>query len=361
MRQGVGQGATAARGGSDLATMRAAQVSEDLTLHVVDIERPAPGAGEILVRTHAAGVCGTDLHILEGMIKPDEYPMTIGHEAAGIVEEVGAGVGIEPGTRVGIYNKIFCGVCEQCRAGRPNMCDREPGQLGFNLDGGDAEYVVIPERNAVVMPDDVDFATAAVLTCAGMTAVHATRLSRLDLGDTAIVDGIGGVGILVLQAAVAAGANVIAVADSDAKLDLARSHGAVDGVLVASADAYEDLPDQIRDITGGRGADLFFELVGTAPSMVAGIRSLAKRGRFVSTGYTSEELAIHPIEFILSETAFLSTVAASVQDLHDAMAMAANGQLTVPVAERVPLDGLSGALEALQERRVLGRQVLELA
>ena len=344
-----------------MAMMKAAQISEGLTLDVVDVERPEPGFGEVLVRIHAAGVCGTDLHILDGMIKPDEYPMTIGHEAAGVIEAVGPGVGIEPGARVGIYNKIFCGVCEQCRAGRPNMCDREPGQLGFNKDGADAEYVVLPERNAVALPDEVDFATAAVLTCAGMTAVHASRLSRLELGDTAIVDGIGGVGILVLQAAVAAGATVIAVADTEAKIELAKSHGARFGILIPTADDYATLPDKVRDVTGGRGADVFFELVGTSESMLAGIRSLAKRGRFVSTGYTDQELSIHPIEFILSETSFISTVAASVQDLHDSLAMAARGQLRVPIAERFPLDGVNAALDALRNRRVLGRQVLELA
>jgi len=344
-----------------VATMKAAQIMEDLTLDVVEVERPAPGPGEVLIRNQAAGVCGTDVHILDGMIKPDEYPMTIGHEAAGVIEEVGDGVGLRPGDRVGVYNKIFCGLCEQCRAGRPNMCDREPGQLGFNQHGGDAEYVLVPERNAVALPDEVDFATAAVLTCAGMTAVHASRLSNLRVGDTAIVDGIGGVGILVLQAAVAAGASVIAVADSDDKIELAKSHGARHGVLVSSAEEYATLSDRVRDITDGRGADVFFELVGTSESMLAGIRSLAKRGRFISTGYTGDELTIHPIEFILSETSFVSTVAASVQDLHDAVAMASLGQLTVPIAARVPLDGVAGALEALRERRVLGRQVLEFA
>lgn len=344
-----------------MATMRAAQIHEDLTLDVGEVERPVPGTGEVLVRTHASGVCGTDLHILDGMIKPEVYPMTIGHEVAGVVAEVGPGVGLEPGARVGVYNKIYCGFCAQCRAGRPNMCDREPGQIGFNRDGGDAEYVLLPERNAVALPDDVDFATAAVLTCAGMTAVHATRLSRLALGDTAIVDGIGGVGILVVQAAVAAGATVIAIADSEDKLDLARGYGAQFGILVTSADGYAAMPDQVREHTSGRGADVFFELVGTSESMVAGIRSLAKRGRFISTGYTDQELKIHPIEFILSETALISTVAASVQDLHDALAMAARGQLQAPIAERFPLDGVAGALDALRARRVLGRQVLELA
>jgi alcohol dehydrogenase, propanol-preferring len=340
--------------------MRAARIHEDLSLRVDEIDAPTPGPGEVVVRIHAAGVCGTDLHILDGMIKPDPYPMTLGHEAAGVVESVGDGASLTTGSRVAIYNKIFCGRCEQCLKGRTNICDNEPEQLGFNRDGGDAEYVVVPEQNAVPVPDDVDLAAASVLTCAGMTAVHATRLSGLSLGDAAVVNGIGGVGVIVVQAAAHAGARVIAIGDSEEKLDLARSHGASDGVLVDSSESYETVPDRVRALTDGRGTDVFFELVGTTQTMNAGIRSLAKGGRFVSTGYTDQSLEIHPIEFILSETSFVSTVAATRLDLQDALMLAAAGALTVPVARRYPLEGIHDALDALRRRAVLGRQVLEL-
>jgi alcohol dehydrogenase, propanol-preferring len=340
--------------------MRAAQIHEDLTLGVDSVDTPSPGRGEVLVRIHAAGVCGTDLHILDGMIKPDPYPMTVGHEAAGVVEATGDGVRLTVGTRVAVYNKLFCGACAQCLVGRHNLCDREPGQLGFNRDGGDADYVVVPERNLVVVPDGVDLATAAVLTCAGMTAVHATKLSGLRIGDTAVVNGIGGVGILVVQAARRAGARVIAVADTPEKMTLARAHGAADGVVRTGADGYEPLPAQVRELTGGHGADVFFELVGTSASMTAGVRTLAKGGRFVSTGYTDQALTIHPIEFILSETSLVSTVAATLPDLEDALRLAAEGAMIVPIAGRYPLEGISDALTALRQRAVLGRQILEL-
>jgi propanol-preferring alcohol dehydrogenase len=341
--------------------MRAARIFEDLSLRLADVQAPAPGPGEVLVRVHAAGVCGTDLHILDGMIKPDPYPMTIGHEAAGVVAEAGEGAKLRAGDRVAVYNKLFCGWCEQCLAGRPNICDTEPGQLGFNMDGGDAEYVAVPERNLVPGPDSVNFATAAVLTCAGMTAVHATKLSGLRLGQTAVVDGIGGVGILVTQAARQAGARVIAVADSEQKRQFALEYGATDGVVVAAPDDYEKLPSAVRELTGGRGADVFFELVGTTGSMTAGVRCLAKGGRFVSTGYTDQPLNVHPIEFILSETSLVATVAATRQDLADAIGLAATGAMTVPIAGRFPLGGVSDALDALRQRGVLGRQILDLA
>jgi len=341
--------------------MRAARIFEDLTLRLEDVPEPVPGAGQVLVRIHAAGVCGTDLHILDGMIKPDPYPMTLGHEAAGVVESAPDGTGFSAGDRVAVYNKIFCGTCEQCLGGRHNICDIEPGQLGFNMDGGDAEYVAVPARNLVPVPAEVDLATAAVLTCAGMTAVHATRLSGLRLGQTAVVDGIGGVGVLVVQAARQAGAQVIAVADSEEKRQLAVSCGASDAVLAARDEDFAGLPAAVRELTGGRGADVFFELIGTTESMTAGVRCLAKGGRFVSTGYTDQPLSVHPIEFILSETSLVSTVAATRQDLADALRLAASGAMMVPIASRVQLDGLQGALDALRKRTVLGRQVIELS
>ena len=344
-----------------MPTMKAAQVHEDLSLNVNDVERRSPGPGEALVRLHAAGVCATDLHVLEGMIQPDEYPMTVGHEAAGVVVEVGYGSTVSVGDRVAVYNKIFCGACEQCLVGRQNICDNEPGQFGFNLDGGYAEYITAPARNLVALPDNVDFGTASVLACAGMTAVHAAHLSNMSVGETAVVNGIGGVGSMVLQVAVLAGARVLAVADTEDKLEMAKSYGASGGVVVPDAAGYEDLPDRIRELTGGRGTDLFFELVGTTKTMLAGLRSLAKHGRFVSTGYTGESLEVHPIEFILPETVWVSTVAATVRDLADAIRLAAGGHISVPVAATYPLDGAGEALENLRQRRVLGRQILTLA
>ena len=341
--------------------MRAARIFEDLTLRLEDVPEPVPRGGQVLVRIHAAGVCGTDLHILDGMIKPDPYPMTLGHEAAGVVASAPDGTGFSAGDRVAVYNKIFCGTCEQCLGGRHNICDVEPGQLGFNMDGGDAEYVAVPARNLVPVPAEVDLATAAVLTCAGMTAVHATRLSGLRLGQTVVVDGIGGVGVLVVQAARQAGARVIAVADSEEKRQLAVSCGASDAVLAARDEDFAGLPSAVRELTGGHGADVFFELIGTTESMTAGVRCLAKGGRFVSTGYTDQPLSVHPIEFILSETSLVSTVAATRQDLADALRLAASGAMMVPIAGRVQLDGLQGALDALRKRTVLGRQVIELS
>src|SRR5260370_19828515 len=296
--------------------------------------------------------------MVDGMIKPDAYPMTLGHEAAGAVEEAGTGVALAPGTRVAVFNKLSCGEGEQCLLGRQKVCGVEAGQVGFSREGGDAEYVLARERNLAVLPDAADCATAAVLTCAGMTAVHATRMSRLESGQTAVVNGIGGVGILVVQVAARAGASVVAVADSADKADLATKHGAADAIVLGPGDDYATLPDAVRSRTRGRGADVFFELVGTTGTMTAGIRSLSPRGRFVSTGYTDQSLSIHPIEFILSETSPVSTAAAPRTDPNPPIAPPASPALLAPLAGSYPLEGIADALSALRSRSVLGRQVL---
>src|SRR5258708_38653404 len=122
--------------------MRAARIFDDLSLRLDQVAVPVPGPGEVLVQIRAAGVCGTDLHILDGMIKPDPYPMTLGHEAAGVVAAAAPHARYVEGDRVAVDNKLFCGECGQRLGGRYNICRNEPGQLGFNQDGGDQEYVL---------------------------------------------------------------------------------------------------------------------------------------------------------------------------------------------------------------------------
>ena len=197
-----------------------------------------------------------------------------------------------------------------------------------------------------------------------MTAMHATTLSGLRLGDTAVVDGIGGVGILVVQAAAHAGARVIAIARLRGEAGARRRSTARPTACSSTQpDGYDDRRRaRSASSRAAAGTDVFFELVGTTQTMNAGIRSLAKGGRFVSTGYTDQSIEIHPIEFILPETSFVSTVAATRLDLQDALELAAAGAMTVP--DRRPVsDGRDPrrADGAAASAAVLGRQVLELA
>jgi 2-desacetyl-2-hydroxyethyl bacteriochlorophyllide A dehydrogenase len=338
--------------------MKAAVLEQEGQLRVREIETPNR-ADWALVAVRAAGVCGTELHFLDGMLAPPSYPFVLGHEAAGVVVEAPAGAGLSEGDRVAIYNFVGCGNCLWCRTGREELCRSAEGQLGFSLDGGFAELVRAPVRNLIPLPDSVDFETAAILSCSGMSAVHAARLAGVELGKTALVNGVGGVGLMMVQVARAMGASVIAVADSDAKAALAREAGAVEVIVVDGDDGYQHLPERVRQLTGA-GADYYFELVGTTETMLAGIRSLGPAGTLAIIGYTGEDLAVSPVELILSEIRVVTSVAAGRHDLEAALRLAAEGRLRAEIDTRYPLEEIHTALERLRARQVSGRNVLTL-
>jgi len=329
----------------------------DGEVRVEDVPTPIAD-GWALVRAHAAGVCGTELHFLEGMIPPPTTPFQLGHEIAGVVLEAPPGSAVAIGDRVAVYNFVGCGSCPACRRGWDSICTEPVGQLGFSLPGGFADIVRAPASNLVRLPDSVSFETAAVLACSGMSVVHASRLAGIGVGDTVVVDGVGGVGAMAIQIAVAAGARAIAVADSGPRAELALELGAHDAIVLEGGQGYEGLPDQIRELTGGIGVDHYLELVGTSGTMLAGIRSLARRGKLVLIGYTGEHLDVHPIELILSEVQIVSSVAAARRDLETAIQLAADGRLRVPVDTRYPLAEIGTALERLRARQVRGRNVV---
>jgi propanol-preferring alcohol dehydrogenase len=338
--------------------MRAAYLHQDGKITVGPRPDPAPD-GQAIVRVRAAGVCGTELHFQDGLLRPDSYPFILGHEVSGTIEALPAGERrFQAGDRVSIYNLLACGACLQCRLGRDELCENSGGQIGFNLNGGFAEYVRAPVRNLVPLPDSLSFEEGALLACSGMSAVHGVRAAKVRLGTTAVVNGIGGVGLMVIQAARLAGAEVIAVGDSDEKLDLARDMGAAHLIRAAAAADYQTLGDQVRTLTRGRGADHYFELVGTKATMAAGFEALGKAGTFVSIGYTGESLEVNPVMLIINEQRLVACVAAAKRDLETAVDLAAAGKLRSRVQSRLPLERVNDALADLRARRVLGRNVL---
>jgi D-arabinose 1-dehydrogenase-like Zn-dependent alcohol dehydrogenase len=319
-----------------------------------------PGAyrdGWAVVQTRAAGICGTELHILDAMFEPPGYPFVIGHEAAGVVFDAPPGSAVVVGQRVAVYNMVGCGTCKWCGSGDDQVCTNATGQLGFTLNGTFADFIAVPAVNLVPLPDTVSFEEAALLSCGGMTAVHAVRLAGVSIGDTVVVNGIGGVGLMVAQVAKAAGARVIAIADSADKAALAQQVGATSTVVVGEG-GYDVVAEHLLELTGGAGADHFFELVGTGASMIAGIRSLGRRGTFVSIGYTGDEIKIHPVELILSEARIVSSVAASKRDLEAAVQLLTDGRIEVVIDTRYPLDDVSVGLDRLRSRQVKGRNVV---
>ncbi|MFN2629050.1 MAG: alcohol dehydrogenase catalytic domain-containing protein [Gaiellaceae bacterium] len=337
--------------------MKAALLYEGGEVRVEETADPFPD-GWALVESRAAGVCGTELHFVDGMIPPPGYPFQLGHESAGVVLEAPEGSLVGPGDRVAVYNFVGCGRCRPCVTGRESLCTNPVGQLGFSLPGGFADVVRAPAGNLVPLPGSVSFEAAAILSCSGMSVVHACRLAQVGLGDVVVVNGIGGVGLMAVQVAVAAGARVLAVADAQEKGDLARELGAAEAIVLEGGRGYETLPDRVRDLTGGAGATHYVELVGTAETYLAGIRSLGRAGRLVIIGYTDQHLDVHPIELILSELQVVTSVAASRRDLETAIELAADGRLQVTIDTRYRLEELGTAIDRLRARQVRGRNVV---
>lgn len=335
--------------------MKAATLTSDRGLEIVVLDYPTPAAGDqVVAKVEAAGVCGTDLHFAEGLLDPSGTPRVLGHEIA--VSLLSSEGDLEAGDRFAVYNVLYCGDCAYCRSGRERLCTDSRGMLGFNVDGGFAEYVAVPRRNLIPLPDEVSAEMAAVLACSGMSAVHAVRLSAIGLGDVVMVDGIGGVGLMLIQVAAAAGARVIAVGDHPDKLDIALGAGADQVIHIADSDEYGEL----RESLPGNGArpKAFFETVGTKESMTAGYDVLAPGGSFVQIGYTSDRIDIHPSMLIKNELRLITSAAGSLADLETAIQLAASGAIIASITRREGLEELPAALDAIRNRTILGRSVL---
>jgi len=337
-------------------TMRAARYhgpGDSLRLEEVPI--PQPGAGEALVRVTAAGVCHTELHFLSGVLNLGVAPLTLGHEMAGEVAQVGPGVtSVRPADRVIVYYYLGCGACHWCRTGQENLCDALVAEYGFVSDGGLAEYVRVPARNLVKLPANLSFEEAATLGCSATTAIHAAGLARLAPGDVALVYGFGGVGAALVQYCDLAGARVLAVGRSPAKLQLARDLG-----VEAAIDATrEDVPARVRELTEGQGADVVFELVGTAESMPKAVASLRKRGRLVFIGYSQDLLTVSPIQLVVLEAQVLGSVGNTLDELSRAVDLAAAGAIRATIDRVVPLEDVNRVLDDLRQGKVVGRAVV---
>ncbi|SOC52268.1 alcohol dehydrogenase, propanol-preferring [Blastococcus aggregatus] len=323
-------------------------------LAVEEIDEPRPGPGDVLIDVVAAGICGTELHFLDGLLTPATTPLTLGHEVAGVVAEVGAGVdGVAVGDRVAVHYLHACHRCRSCMAGDDHLCDEPLGFLAFVTDGGFADRIVVPASAAVPVPEGLDLSVAATLCCSATTALHAVDVAGVRPGSSAVVYGAGGVGLALVQVLREVGARPIAVARNPERLALARELGAV-----ATVDAtVRDVAAAIREATDGAGADVVFELVGTRETGAAALASLGKRGTLVYVGYSADTVEIAPLSLVVPEQRIVTSVGNRRSELVAALDLAARGRLGATVVE-YPLEQAATALEDLRAGRVMGRAVL---
>jgi len=250
-----------------------------------DVPEPRMGPQDVLVRVKACGICGSDVHGMDGSTGRRIPAVIMGHEAAGVIAAVGSDVSCwQPGERVTFDSTIYCGACYFCRRGLVNLCDNRR-VLGvscdeYRQDGAFAEYVAVPQHILYRLPQGLSFAHAA-MTEALSIAFHAVGRTSITLNDTAVVVGTGMIGLLVVQTLRLGGCGRIIAVDLDpARLELARELGADVGLRSDQADVVAE----VLALTGGRGADVAFEVVGLTPTLELATRCLRKGGALTLVG-----------------------------------------------------------------------------
>jgi 2-desacetyl-2-hydroxyethyl bacteriochlorophyllide A dehydrogenase len=315
-------------------------------LEMQDVPIPAVGPRDVLVRIKAAGICHSDVHYRAG-VSPVNYPLTLGHEVAGVVEQAGPEVSnVHIGDRVCLHYMVTCGDCVYCSIGSEQFCTS--GQmLGYHRDGGYAEYIVLPARSAFPLPDEIPFEQGAIMMCSSATSFHALRKGRVKAGEAVAVFGVGGLGMSALQLARAFGAlDVYAVDISPRKLDMAEELGAIP-INAAETDPVAE----IKRLTGGRGVDVALELIGLPLTMQQAVGSLAKFGRAVMVGVTQKTIEVAPYrDLVLREGEIIGSSDHLAQELPALIELARRGRLNLSgvVTDTLPLD--AGVINAAMDR-----------
>jgi len=326
-----------------------------------DVTVPEPGPGEVLVKVGGAGACHSDLHLMEWPEGTMDFglPFTLGHENAGWVEALGAGVeGLEVGEAVSVYGPWGCGRCRACRLSAENYCERqaEIGAFGggLGLDGGMAEYMLVPRSRLLLSLGELDPRDAAPLSDAALTPYHAIKrsLHLLVPGSTAVVIGVGGLGHMAVQILRAlCPAQVIAVDTSAEKLALAREVGADE-----TLEPGEGAAERIRELTHGRGAELVLDDVGADDTL-----ALAGEITRFEAHLTVVGLAGGKLQFAFGSLPFESQLTipywGTAVELMEVLDLARAGKIQAHV-ERFPLERVADAYASMREGTLSGRAVI---
>ncbi|MBJ7328591.1 MAG: NAD(P)-dependent alcohol dehydrogenase [Solirubrobacteraceae bacterium] len=328
-----------------------------------EVAVPEPGPGEVLLKVGGAGACHSDLHLMEwpeGLL-PFELPFTLGHENAGWVDAVGAGVtGVEIGEPVAVYGPWGCGRCKPCRESKENYCEHqaEIGAFGggLGLNGGMAEYMLVPSPRLLLPLGDLDPREAAPLSDAALTPYHAIKrsLGRLGPGSSAVVVGVGGLGHMAVQILRAmTPARIIAVDTSELHLRVAQDAGADQAVL-----AGPEAADEVRAHTRrGLGAQLVLDVVGSDDTIALAAATVAVEGHLSVIGLAGGTLPWTAMGLLPWEVSVTSTYWGSAAELTEVLELARTGQIRAHV-QRFGLEEAPEAYTAMREGRLDGRAVV---
>ncbi|MCO6004159.1 zinc-dependent alcohol dehydrogenase family protein [Actinoallomurus purpureus] len=330
--------------------MRAAVISTPGSLSVQTVKDPEPGPGQIVVAPRAVGVCGTDLHILDGEFPPTPYPIIPGHEFSGEVVALGPGVtGVAAGDRVAVDPSLFCGHCVYCRRQRGNLC-LNWNAIGDTVNGAFAEYVAVPAANAYPLPGGMSYAAGALvepLAC----VVHGLRRLAIPPGGEVLIIGAGTIGLLLAQAAARSGAARVSMVDTDpARLERAAKLGAD---VVATG---------VEEVLAGRGIGFehVIDATGVPAATQAALPALCRGGTLLVFGVSPAEarLPISPFQVYNDEISVIGSMAV-LHTFEPALRLMASGAITAEdlITHQVPLERATEAFGVVRDRTGLKAQV----
>jgi propanol-preferring alcohol dehydrogenase len=335
-------------------------VLEEFNASLVLRERdiPTSGPGETILRVGAAGACRTDLKIWHGNHPAaGKLPLVPGHEIAGEVVEVGKGVDKNiKGRHAVVFAYLSCGECSFCKTGHEPLCSNLKGQIGFNLDGGFAEYVRVPLSSLFFIRPDIPFEQAAILADAVATPYRAlTSKIKIQPGETLAVIGAGGLGIHAVQIAKAFGARVLAIDINEKALAMARVMGAEKTLRVTQ----EDPTEEMRDLSEGKGVDAVIEFVGKPEMQRAALQMLKVAGRFAVVGYNADSpFQVNSQLLVSKELKIYGSRSCGRKDLQEVIDLVSTSKIKPFVAECHPLLEANLVLSKLERGQMVGRSVL---
>ena len=337
-----------------IAPMKVAQISRPGgDFEIVEREIPNPGAGEVRIKVQACGVCHSDVFVKEGVWPGIQYPRVPGHEVAGVIDEIGAGVtGWKVGQRVGVgWHGGQDNTCLECRRGRFLYC-RNPKVAGITYDGGYQQYMVAPVEALAAIPDTLSDAEAGPLLCAGVTTFNALRHSGASPGDLVAVQGIGGLGHLGVQFASKFGYKVAAIGRGSENTALAKQLGA--SVYIDS-----NATNPVAELQKLGGAQAILATAPSSKAMSELIDGLAPNGKFIVVGISSDPIGVTPLQLIVGERAIQGSAVGTPTDSEDTMNFA---ELTGvrPMIETYPLEKAAEAYARMMSGNAHFRVVLTM-
>lgn len=320
--------------------MKAAYFRGNGAIELCDVAQPVPGPGELLIRVAANGVCGSDRKILEG-----GFARIPGHEVAGTIVEATDGCVTPIGARVAVYIPRHCGACVYCQAGKGNLCPHKPGLLGWSTDGGYAEYMVIPDRNALPLEDGISFEEGVLLLDTVGTSSHGLRLAHCETAQSALVIGAGPVGMGAVAYLKAVGVAEVLVSElSPYRLGIAEGYGAIP----IAADK-EDVAGRIRE-AHPYGVDLVVEAVGSLPTIWQSFDLVKPGGAISLLGeyWGKVELDRAKSEWMINDITLIRSFYFTIPEFHENQRLILDGTLEVDrlASHSYPLTELRAAYDA---------------